>query len=109
VTWRKTEHAANARFRTRDDQAAFIDGNRRRISQKSGEIVVKRKCRGVWRISDTSGALVPRTQIAGGIVRWLIRGCAFLYLAEPRAMRTVRRNQHPFPREWIESSMWNKL
>ena len=67
-----------------------------------GEIIVEDEGRGVLRILFAAGALVPRTEVACGIVGGLVFGRGVLSLALPWPVCPMRRNQDPFPGQGIK-------
>src|ERR1700730_675306 len=106
---RKTDHPANPLLRARHEQTAFIFFKRSRIRQKGREIIIKSECAGVLRISGAVRPFISRAQVASRIVSRQIRPCRLLHPPKPRPLRSMRRNQHPLARQWIEPPVWHFL
>src|SRR4029077_17722792 len=73
---------------------------------QSGEVVLENECRRVRRISNSSRSSVAGTQVAIRIVGGLFRRLQLGYFALPGTRGAVRRNQHPFVGQGIQSAMW---
>ena len=53
-------------------------------------------------------AFVSRAQVALRVVGGPVFGRCFLDLSQPGALRSMRRNENPFIRQWIVAAMWER-
>ena len=107
MTRRKTHYAANARLALGNEQslAKQINPLAGNATFQCGEIVLEDKSivvRGVFRAASAD---VSRAQITFRIVGWALRSRCMFSCSLPWTLCAMRRNQHPFARQRIESSM----
>src|SRR5207245_10755114 len=99
----KADDAAGTRLAARDQQVVLEVDLRRglaRLARAQGsEVVLEDERAGVRGIADAARAFVPRAEVAGGVVGRTVLWRPSLDLALPRALRTMRGDEHPFPGE----------
>src|SRR5712691_10127567 len=94
---RKAQNAAHASFWFGDEQALVFDvealpGD---VRFERGEIVLENECSRVSGIANPAGALVPRAQVAIGVVCGLRGVLRSRHFALPWACGPMRRDQYP--------------
>src|SRR4029077_14246979 len=72
---------------------------------QGSKVIIKNKSPGIRRVLLAAGAHVARAEITSGIKGRLGRAENVFELAFPGSLVAVRRNQHPFPNEGIETTM----
>src|ERR1700722_12720305 len=94
VTRRKTNHAANSRFRLGDEQTHVVDVemSARGLRLQGGEVIVEDERGGVRGVSNSARPDIARAKIAVRVVSRL--GCSWdlRYFPLPRTRRAMRRD-----------------
>src|SRR5207244_7563061 len=102
---RKTNYPADAGFALRHNQPIAIHAAIWSIRHQRWVVVVKDKCVAVVGIANSGSSQVSWAHVAGGIVsRWRPTG-QLIDFPQPRPLRTLGRNQHPFVSQRIEATM----
>src|ERR1019366_7609437 len=83
--------------------------NRWTIGLQRGKVIHENKCGSVRRIANSSSACITGTEITAWVKSLRGRARCFLDLTLPWAFRALRRDQHPFFSERIESPVWSVL
>jgi hypothetical protein len=78
----------------------------RNIRQQRREVICKHKCMFILRVDRAIRSGVAGTEVARRIVGWTLLVRRLFDLPLPWALRAMRRDQHPFTGQRIESAMW---
>ena len=96
---------ADAALRLRDQKALLVRLKLLDIRLERSEIIVEDERALVYRVADSAGAGISRTKIT---IRIVVNGGGrrrFLHLTLPRTLRSMRRHEHPFPSEGVQTAM----
>jgi hypothetical protein len=113
VPRREADHAAGARFGLGREQPLAVEhdggvaggGLVGRVGLEGGEVVGEDEGARVVGVALAVGAHVPGAQVARGVVRGPLGGGGLLDLTLPRALRAVRRDEHPLAGERVEAAV----
>ena len=106
VMGRETNHSTDSIFGNGNQQRVIRRvGLLNRIGHQGREVILEDKRAFIIRISYSTSALIPRTQIAIRIKSGQVFDVNLLHSPQPRAFGALRRNQNPVSGQRIELTM----